>query len=327
MQKIIALKITDESKVGIFAVFTMIILLFGLNMLKGKNIFVKNATYYAVYDHIAGLSESNPILINGHQVGKVYSIHLNMDERKVLVVLSVKREIDLPVGTIAKIIDMDILGAKAVELILTENPEMHKRNDTLIGLTAISIGSTVENMISPVIHKIDSTLAGILASVLDDNGQNNLKASIDNLRCTTDNIKKMTDQINQGNVIGRFSRIVANVESISNTLKENQDEIDLFMNNLSTLSDSIDAAQLAATIRKANDMVTEVNFLMQKINNGEGSLGQLVNDKKLYENLELTSQNLNTLIVDLKNKPKRYVHFSIFGRSGKDDATSKNKEK
>lgn len=311
------MKISDESKVGIFAVFAFTILILGFNLLKGRGTFTSSNTYFAYYENINGLQPSNPIVLQGHRIGKIYSIEFD-DEKpgKVKVTLSVKEPIDFKEGTIARIVDLDILGAKAIEIIQGNGSKIIESRGTFIGETSKGLGEVIDKTLKPVTDQLNITLEEF-NRILDEGTSNNLKESIENLKSSTEDIRLITQKMNRNKVIERLSAILANIDAITQTIKSNQEEIDNFLENLSAISDSVQASKLAQTINESYELVNHVNLILEKVNKGEGSLGQLVNDDKLYENLEKTTKNLNVLIEDLKKNPSRYVNFSIFGKKDK----------
>ena len=315
------MKISDETKIGIFAVFTLTVLILGFNILKGRDVFSSSHTYYAYYDNINGLQVSNPIVLRGHRIGKVYDIEFDDENSdKVKVTLSITVPVELKEGTIAKIVDLDILGAKAVEIVPGKGKNPVESKGTLKGETAKGLGDAIDKTVKPIADKLNNTLAEF-NRMLDEGASDNLKQSIENLKESTDDIRELTDKMRKNKVIERLSAILANVDAITKTIKSNQAEIDNFIKNINNISDSIKASDLAKTIDESYQLVNHVNLILEKVNKGEGSLGQLVNDDKLYVNLEKTSKNLNILIEDLKKHPSRYVNFSVFGKKDKGSKT------
>ncbi|MFC2113984.1 MlaD family protein [Bacteroidota bacterium] len=315
------MRISDETKVGLFAVATLVVLFVGVKFMKGRDIFSSANTYYAYYDDINGIQESNPIVVNGHRIGRVYDIRLEQENgNRVLVVLSVQGDLKLPLGTKARIIDLDILGQKAIELVLSESNQYHESKDTLIGESSPGM---IGEMIEPYIEKVKETIAKLQES-LDDGDGTDLKTTIANLNETIVNIKEITEDLNDANLASRLSLIVGHVEAITRTLKENEENIHAILTNLNTVSDSLAAAHIKQTIDESYAVLEQVNLITQKINSGEGSLGMLVNDDVLYKNLEKTSNDLDKLILDLKEHPGRYVHFSLFGRKDKEAKEKKD---
>lgn len=319
------MKISDESKIGIFAVFTLTVLILGYNLLKGKDVFSSSHTYYAYYENINGLQVSNPVVLSGHRIGKVYDVEFDEKNPKLVkVTLSIRVPVDLHDGTIAKIIDLDILGAKAVEIIPGTGSKIIESRGVLKAETSKGLGDAIDKSIKPITEKLNKTLVEF-NKMLDEGASQNLKLSIENLKESTEEIKLLTEKINRNKVIERLTNILANVDAITQTIKNNQNQIDNFIKNINSISDSIQASNLAQAINESYELVSRVNAILEKVNRGEGSLGQLVNDDKLYINLEKTSKNLNILVEDLKKHPSRYVNFSIFGKKDKESKTEEEK--
>lgn len=304
------MKISDETKVGIFAIFTLAILFFGFSFMKGRDVFSSNNTYYALYDNINGLQVSNPILLNGHRIGKIYDIRIQKDnDNKVLVVLSIQGGLDVPTGTKAVIIDVDILGQKALEIIMGESDMMHESRDTILGETSKGM---IADMLNPYIEKINKSIEELKGS-MDESGVNSLKETMTNLNLAVAHIKDVTEDLNTSNLAGRLGQVISHVQSITMSLKENEENINAILTNLNHVSDSLKSANIKGTIDESYAVLKEVNDISSKINSGEGSLGLLVNDDELYNNLRKTSENLDKLVIDLKEHPEKYVSVSVFG--------------
>jgi len=310
-------KISDESKIGIFAVFTLVILILGFNLLKGKDILRASRTYYAYYDNINGLQESNPVVYKGYRIGKVYDIEVDEEKNMIKVAFVVKSDVHIPANSVAKITDLDILGAKAVEIIPSNEKTAAKHRDFLKGETAITLSQAVDNVVNPVVEKLNKSLSE-LNKVLENKGTENLEAIIEILKKTTENLTQSTDKFNNYRSIERLNEILKNISSISRTLKDNNDEINHFIQNMSAISDTVEAAHLGEVIAQSRQTIEKVNSISEKINKGEGTVGMLVNNDSLYINLENASKNLNLLLEDIQKNPSHYVHFSVFGKKDKE---------
>lgn len=308
-------KISDETKVGIFAIFTLAILLFGFSFMKGNAIFSSENTYYALYDNINGVQISNPVLLNGHRIGKVHDIRLQKENNnKILLVLSIKGGLDMPLGTIARITDTDILGQKAVEIFFGDSKEFHESRDTIQGETSKGM---IADMIAPYMEKLNKTIEELRSS-MGDGGENDWKTSLDNLKKSVANINTFSEELNSSNLVKKLGRVISHVESITLSLKENEDHINAILANLNSVTDSLQSANIKGTVDESYAVLKQVNDITTKINRGEGSLGLLVNDEALYENLRKTSENLDKLVIDLKEHPEKYVQVSVFGGKSKD---------
>jgi phospholipid/cholesterol/gamma-HCH transport system substrate-binding protein len=317
-------KVSDESKVGIFVIVSLTMLFFGYNFLKGKDLFRKTNKFYAPYVSIDGLDVSNPVFLYGHRVGKVESISLiKSGDKKVIVKFSVKEDIEVPYGTVAEIINSDLLGSKAITLHLGNELVFHECYDTLIGKTELSIAEALNEVLSPLQKRASSLMANVdrfiaqLDTVMKKGGQQDLESSLKSLKHTFANLEKSTQTVDRfiSDETDRLSSIVIYLNNITKTLSDNRENISAILENLNAVSDSIKQAEISSTLIATRSAIDNLNGIIQKINQGEGSIGLLIHNDSLYYNLESASNNLDKLMFDLKENPDRYLHFSIFGRN------------
>jgi phospholipid/cholesterol/gamma-HCH transport system substrate-binding protein len=323
-------KISNETKVGLFAIFSLTILVLGYNFLKGKNVFNAPNTYYAYYENVDGLVESNPVLLYGYKVGKVDKIKIiHYKSKNLLVKFSVSKDVNLPEDTKAHVVSTDLLGAKAIELTLGTSKKTLKSNDTVIGITEPGVVESVSDMIAPIKQKVTDLLTTFdnvmtdIQTFLSKGGKKNLQMTLESLKNTITNLEHSTGSINNllANESSRISSILKNFDDIAKNLDKNESNINNFLSNLSNLSDTLKAMQLGVLVREVNSTMKQVDDITKKINDGKGSLGLLVNNDSLYNNLTETSKSLNILINDLKDHPRRYINLSLIG--GKDKSEPK----
>ena len=312
--------IKKEVKIGAIVVIAVFLLIYGINFLKGKNIFTARTHYYVVYKNVGGLTESNPVYFNGFVVGKVNAIFFAPDMKGGIIVDFVLRENDLkiPKNTIARIFSDGLLGTKAIGLDFGNAQEFAQSGDTLLPNLENSLTDQMSEQLMPVkdkaehlILRADSLIAAI-TKIFNPNVNDNLRHSIENVNDITLNMNGLITEQRK-----RLDAITANVESISKNLKENNENLTIIMANFKNISDSIAKANLTQTLNNANLAVKQTAEIMEKINSGKGSLGLLVNNDSLYRHLDMASKDLDRLLVDLKENPKRYVHISVFGKSDK----------
>lgn len=312
-------------------------LIFGIFFLKGTNIFGTNQEYFAVYDNIDGLAPSSPITINGFRIGQVKSIQMMPNgSGYLLVVLQISEEgIDIPWNSKACIYSSDILGSKAVELQLGDTMVMKSPGDTLIACREDDLKTEVNRQIAPLkakteelISSIDSAVT-IVQEILNKDARENLSASFEGIKRAINTFEQTAIKLDTMIAAERakISSIFTNVQNISSNLADNNAKLTNIINNFSDISDSIAAADLTTTIHNTRDAMEEMEQIMAKINNGEGSLGLLVNNDSLYNNLVQTSEDMDALVEDLRVNPHRYLHFSVFGRQPKTDLNLSKKEK
>lgn len=306
------MKIRKEVKIGFVVAAVIAVSLWGFNFLKGKNIFTVSKQFYAVFNNIGGLQESSIVSANGYTIGQVSEIKfIHGTISKIVVEISIDREFDIPNNSIVEIYSTDFMGSKAVNMILGSSDVLSHENDTLVGKFDGDISVLVTKKLLPIkekserlIESIDSVMT-IIKNTFTPETQDNIKKGVASLEQLI-----VTQRV-------RVAIIMQNLEDITNNLKQSNGQITNTLNNLSSFSDSIAHSDLKMAIRNANIAITETNILMKKLNNNQGSIGKLVNDDSIYYSLGSTLNNLDSLLVDVKENPKKYVHFSIFGSSSK----------
>ncbi len=302
------MKFYKESKIGIIIALVIAMFIVGLNFLKGRNIFTSSLPYYAVFDNIGGLKKSSVVSANGYSIGLVSDIFFKKgDVNKIVVEILVEKQFKIPKNTIVEIYGTDLMGSKAVNLILGDSLKFAAKNDTLLSRFGGDLNTLVSKKLMPLKDKAENlivsidSVVNIIHHTFTPETQQNLRRAIAALEGLIITEKQ------------KISKILDNLESISQNFENSNKSITNLVNNQSTVSDSLAAANLKKTIDKANITLTQTSEILTKINAGKGSLGKLVNNDSLYLNLNKTIQDLDFLIVDLNNHPKRYVHLSIFG--------------
>jgi phospholipid/cholesterol/gamma-HCH transport system substrate-binding protein len=313
-------KIANETRVGILAAFSIALLIIGYNFLKGNAIFSTETVLYARYSHVDGLAVSKPVLINGFQIGRVDKLQLQPDGT-ILATLKIKGKYDIPKSTVARLEGTDLLGSKAIVMNLGVG-KLAEDGDTLnanVEKNLMEAVQPVQKKAEVIIGKMDSILTS-LNSILNPNFQKNVDKSFTSIAATLASLEATSKKVD--NLVGaegnKVSLILANAESISSNLKNNNAKINGILNNINTITDQVAAANFKQTIDNANKAVLDLQGVISKMNTGNGTLGLLLNDSKMYDNLNSASKNLDNLIIDLKENPKRYVHFSVFGGGKKD---------
>jgi phospholipid/cholesterol/gamma-HCH transport system substrate-binding protein len=306
------MKIRKEVKLGLIVTFVIALAIWGFNFLKGKNIFTASKQYYSVFSNIGGLQESSVVSANGYTIGQVTDINFVHGQiSKIVVEISIDRQFTIPENSVVEIFSTDFMGSKAVNMILGNSEVPARENDTLPGKFDGDISVLVTKKLLPVkekgerlIESIDSVMA-ILKNTFTPETQENIRrgvASLEELIVTQRQ---------------RVSLIMENLYDITNNLKKSNSQITNTLENFSNLSDSISQSNLKTTIQNANNVLSETNILMQKLNQSQGSVGKLINEDSIYYSLDKTIKDLDNLLIDLKVNPKKYVHFSVFGSSGK----------
>jgi len=313
--------IRKEIKIGAVFVIALAVLIWGLMYLKGLELFKTSRTFYAVYDHVNGLVAANPITIKGLQVGQVNKLYFDPNNpQKIIVELYVKGDYPIPKNSAARIYSSSLLGAKEVEIVPGDSRIMAKDRDTLLSLVEATLGEEVNRQILPLKRKAENlissidTVAVIIQQVLNKNTRENLVQAVEHVKQTLGNIAHTTGNLDTliGSQRKNIGDIITNVESISDNLRKNNDKITHIINNLSDVSDSLVKARIPATIAQVNKAVSDLDAILVKINKGEGSVGQLINNQQLYQEVEKAARDLNLLLEDIKANPGRYVKVSVF---------------
>lgn len=322
------MKIGNEIKVGGVIIVALGLLYFGINYLKGSDVFSKSRTFYAVYEKVDGLNTDNVVLINGFKVGRVSDITLMPhDGNTILVTMEVlESELSIPQGTTARIISQDLLGSKAVALEFGEGPEFHEKGDTLLSGMEEALQTVIEKKLTPLQAKIERVIEesrGMIATtqILIENTNEQVKKAETSLKI----INKTTEDIDQLVVTQNenLTRVLSDITAIAGNIRSNSKQINEIIQNVATISDSLTRANYASAIQNASNALEQLDSLVTMINSGQGSLGLLLNDDKLYNNLEQASLEIDKLAEDLRVNPERYVQFSVFGRKQKEDKPKK----
>ena len=320
------MKINNETKIGIMAVVGIALLVFGFNFLKGNNLFKKDKYIYAKYQDVQGLSKSNPVVINGLQIGRIENLDGGKDMKQIVVTVSLTKEVNIPENSLA-VINPNLLGSPTLEIQLGNSSTYLHPGDTL--LTTLSGGAFDEalKVINPVLYEVrnavkslDSVL-NVVTNVFDPASKNNIKNIISNLDKTTASfalsaasLQKILDTQN-----GALASSLNNVNSFTANLNSNNEKLNSILESAKTAAANFAAVDLKNTLDTLNIAIDNFKKGSEKINSKDGSLGLLLNDTKLYDNLESTTHKLNILLDDVRVHPKRYVNVSVFGKKDKGD--------
>ncbi len=311
----------NETKVGLLAITAVVLLIIGYSYVSGNKIFSSSDTYYAVYRQVSGLQASNPVFINGYRIGEVKNIQItHPQEPRILVKFSVKDQVRVPKGAKAQIYSSDLLGSKAIQLLMdTTATSLHSPGDTLIADNQQSLKESISSELSPLRQKTSSlitqidTLVGTVNTIMNEGGQDALASSIDNFNRSLQNLESSTQELDKllSDEKGELRQILSRTSSVAKNLDEQSQAINNTMGNLSQVSDSLAAANLKASLDTAGRAIGRFRSIVRKIDQEEGSLGKLVNDPQLYNNLERSSAELDSLLKDVQGRPGRYVKFPI----------------
>jgi len=307
--------------VAISFIAALVLFIWGFNFLKGNDVFVKERLFYATYTNVNGLVQSNPVVINGMRVGQVASLYFHPDmSGKIIAVLSIHSEFPFPDNSVARIFSSDLMGSKAIDLQLGNSPINALTGDTLQTSIESSLMEEVNAQVAPIKHKAEGLISSldslvvIVQAILNEDSKENLKQSLRNISLTFKNLENTTANIDTI-VTGERKRIAAilrNVELITRNFEKNSDELNRIMQNATTFTDSLAAADIAGTIHKADKSLNQLALILDKMNKGEGTAGMLLKNDTLYFELEKSAAELNKLLEDVRLNPKRYVKISLF---------------
>lgn len=315
------MKISNETKVGAIAVVSITLLILGFNFLKGKKLFSDSKTLVAKFSNVQGLANSNPILINGMQVGTVYNISPTKDMRQILVSLTITKDIDIPDNSIA-IIKPNLLGTTSLDIKLGDTHVYLKNKDTIATEVNSGIFNDVLKKVDPVLFEVTNAVGSIdtflkkLNNIVDPRAKDNIGATLENLNKITASLtlSAASLEVLLNNQSGALAKTLTNLNSFTGNLASNNDKITGVLTNLDKTATNLSQLDLKSTLDSLDATINNLKSLVGKFNTNDGTLGLLLNDPSLYKNLASTANKLNLLIDDVRVNPKRYVNISILGR-------------
>lgn len=302
------MKISYEIKTAVLVLLGIFMFIIGFSYLKGNHVFISDRTFYAIYDDVEGISKGTPVTISGFNVGSIQNIEFFNDSEKLLVKFRVENKINFSKNSIAQIYETGLIGGKALAVI-TKPGVVAKSGDTLSSAIAPGLTELVNDKLSPLQEKIESTFVSAdslliaINNILDNQTQSNIKNTFDDLSETVENVKFSTSKFE--------NLLTENENKISNIINR----IDITSSNLSNFSNSF--ADLEKTIENFSKTSDNLNLILSEISSGNGTFNKLIFDDSIINSLNSASENINLLLEDLRLNPKRYVHFSLFGKKNK----------
>lgn len=299
------MKLTKEIKIALVAIVGILIMYFGINFLKGMNLFSTNNTYFITFDDIQGLGASTPIYADGYKVGTVDGLEYDYKENgPIKVKVDIIKDLRIPQGSKAEIVK-DLMGNLQVNLLLANNPrEKVEPGGIIPGAVNGGMMDKAANLV-PVVEKMLPKLDSILTSVNALLADPALAASLHNVETITSNLTVSTRELNT--LMAGLNKQVPGMIGKANGV----------LDNTNRLTANLASLDVQGTLNKVNQTLESAHQFTEKLNSNQGSLGLLMNDTKLYDNLTSTMGHADSLVIDLKAHPKRYVHFSVFGRKDK----------
>lgn len=317
--------VSNETKVGALTAVAITLLILSFNFLKGKTLLKTGNYLYAKYTDTKGVKISNPVYVNGFQVGAVADIE-NADPtlKSLIVAIKLTDVYDIPSNSIA-VINENPLGTPSIEIKLGNGKTFLQQGDTLETAESKGLLSGVMDKLGPVTEQLEKTIETLdivlknINSVFDPQTKNNLQAVIANVNMTTESLVLSSASLQQmlNQQTGAVAQSMNNVNKFTKNLSDNNEKISQTLSNVTKASDNFSKADLAGSVDQLKTAIGNLNKLVDKINSNEGSLGKLINDKALYNNLNNTIKSANILVDDLRVHPKRYVNISVFGKKDK----------
>lgn len=309
-------KISHEVKIGAVALITLIAFILMFNFLKGSSLFTSTDTYHIVYSNIGGLTESSPVEINGYQAGVVQDIKLINDGSGLLAVsISVDRNFNIPVGTRAEITTASLIAGMKIILRMGESNVMYHNHDTLEGYVATSIMDRLSQTLSPIegnitdmVVKLDSVVSRI-NDMLTPQMTTDIRSAVSNVNGITANLREISDK--------EKDELMASIDDLKKftaMLSSNSSTLDTSLKNLAAITDTVASADLSSSLASLKTSLRHVSEMVDGMSKGQGSVGKMMTNDSLYTNLNNTLHSLDLLLQDMQANPKKYVHFSLFGK-------------
>jgi len=317
--------VSKEIKVALFVIVVAAIFIFGLNFLKGKGFFDDNSRYFAIFEQVGGMYKSDPIVVNGYQIGKMGELTLiseGPNRGKILAEMIVSNDVKIPENTVAILFSADLLGEMNVKLIFNEeSTTYHEDGDTISTEIEGTLFEELGGELTPLTDKLSITMDNV-NELFDFENENK-----QTLNYTLQSINEVLDTYNEtGRILNQrldsqmetLDALLSNVQSLTATLKGNEENINEIMTNFKELSASLNKLELEQTLSNVNGTVSSLETTISKMNNPDNTLGALLNEREMYDNLEKSTESLNVLLNDVRINPKRYININVFGGKKKE---------
>lgn len=324
------MKVSREIKVAIFAISTILIFIFGLNYLRGRGFFDNNSTYYAVFDNLNGLKVSNPVVVNGFQVGTVAKLTFMYDgpnAGKIIGRIDITNDIKIPKESTAILYSTGLMGDMSIKLIFSDEFIFHEESDTINTKIEGDLLTELGGEITPITEKLNLMMENINRLFdFEKKNQQSLNYTIESINKTLEKFQTMGDLVNNniGSLMTSADGILKDVATTTKTLSKNEENINVMLQNLSSFSGTLNDEEFKTMISSLSSTSESLDELMKKMNSTDNTLGAVLNEKELYnealakvESLDGVIENVNLLLEDMRLRPDRYIHFSVFGKREK----------
>ncbi len=323
------MKISNETKVGAIAVVSVALLILGFNFLKGKKLFSKSLTLYGVYGNVQGLQNSNPIVINGLQVGTVYKISTDKDMNRIKVEFNITKDINVPKNSVATI-KPNPIGTTSVEISLGDATQNLISGDTILTEANAGVFNDILKKVNPVLYEVQRAVSSLdtliinVNSVIDPRTKGNIASTFENFKTISASMITSTAYLEKllNTETGALAKTLQNVNSITGNLATNNEKINSVVTNLDKTTTKLSQLDFQKTLNSLDSTINSLKKIVATADSKDGTLGKLINDPTLYQNLASTGNKLNLLLDDIRTNPKRYVSISVFGKKAKGDPIS-----
>lgn len=313
------MKISNETKIGVLAVVALAALILGFNFLKGSSLFHHTTKIYAVFDNVEGLEVSNAVQIDGLTIGSISDISESDRDLSngIVVTITLNKKVNIPRNSTG-VINSGFISSATIVIDKGDDKQFLENGDTLQTKKKANLFSEVQSSVNPVILKLGGTLTSldslieVIGTMFDPRLKNNFAAIIGNMAASTAELQKLLNS-----QTGYLAQSLRNMNDFTGNLAKNNDHVTHTLDNLDKTTANLAQAKIPETVATLQSTINELKNILDKVGSNNGTLGMLLNDKHLYQNLEGTTRSLNTLLDDFRVHPKRYVNISVFGKKEK----------
>ena len=303
------LKLTREQKIGLFAIITLASIYVVVNYLKGKDLFSSTNTYYTVYNNVEGLNSTGPVYIRGLKVGTVESVDYLQEKDEFIVKLKVKSGYNIPDNSVAEIYSVDLLGTKALRVNIGDSKTYLKDKGSMQSITEEGLVDMLKSQFLPLKDQISDLVATLNSTIENVNGifdadaKRNIASSLENLSKTLAGTKAIVQNLEKSGP--EITQLISNINTLSGELTQSTQKLNYGLDNIGEITDSLKTANLAGTVNSLKE-------LLEQMNNPQGTVGKLLSTDSVHNSIELLIRDLDILIKNITENPKKYIKISVF---------------